>query len=614
MISRGELLADLLRRRVLVLGGAAEAPFAAQGASAADPRGQSPRGANEGAVRDRAEVALARRRERLETRADIVETLTAGEAALSPEGRGLEDDAGQMYRGAAELARRACREAEAEHPARPRFVAGVIGLPAARAQGGGAAFQALVNTCAVRARALADGGADVLLVEAREDVLALKAALIACRDAAPELPVAVSATIARDGRTVGGQTVEALAVTVGPWSPLWIGLDCPRGPASVQDELRALAAVTASFVAVSAGVGVVGGEGRRVESSEDPAAEIARLAREGLVNIVRRGVVSTADHLRRLRAVADAATPRIPPGYDPARLAGAEAVELSPSPRPLLVGERTNALGSRRFKQLVEEGRWPEAAEVGRRQVRRGGALDVCVALPAGDEKGAMTSLILALREFMRRPLFVDSTDPGVFAAALEVIPGRPALNSVNLQDGGARLDEAARLARRFGAVIVAGCIDEHSSDGMARTAERKLEVAQRLLARLEGGGLDRREILIDPLVFPAVTGDPRFRGSAGETVKGLKLITERLGALTIAGISNVSFGLPAAARKILDAVFLHHCVQAGLDAAIVNTERLARFSSLDREDVRLAEEVLFSIDDAPIHAFVARHRPARRR
>ena len=217
-----------------------------------------------------------------------------------------------------------------------------------------------------------------------------------------------------------------------------------------------------------------------------------------------------------------------------------------------------------------------------------------------------------ALRRAVRVPLMVDTTDPEVMAAALELIPGRPVLNSVNLEDGGARLERVAALARRFGAVVVAGCIDEHPTDGMARTAERKAEVAARLLERLEAAGLRRREVLLDALVFPAATGDPKFRGSAGETVRGVKLIKERIpDALTVLGVSNVSFGVPAAGREVLNAVFLHHCVQAGLDGAIVNAEQLVRFPSLGAAEVQLAEDVLFDGDKRAVDAFVARYRQA---
>ena len=280
------------------------------------------------------------------------------------------------------------------------------------------------------------------------------------------------------------------------------------------------------------------------------------------------------------------------------------------------MGERTNVLGSRKFKELVREARWAEAAEVGRRQVRgRAGLLDVCLADAEGDEVAAMRAAVTALRRAVRVPLMVDSTDPEVMAAALELIPGRPVLNSVNLEDGGARLERVAAMARRFGAALVAGCIDEHPTDGMARTAERKLEVAERLLERLERAGLRRREVLLDALVFPAATGDPKFKGSAGETVRGVKLIKEKIrGRHAARHLERLVRGPRRRAGEVLNAVFLHHCVQAGLDTAIVNAEQLVRFPTLEPGEVRLAEEVLFDGGRAAVDAFTARYRQARPR
>jgi 5-methyltetrahydrofolate--homocysteine methyltransferase len=405
-------------------------------------------------------------------------------------------------------------------------------------------------------------------------------------------------------------------VMVEPWHPLWVGINCSTGPGPMTEHVRALAALTPSYVSVVPNAGIPDGEGRYRESPEEMAGTIERFAASGWVNLIGGCCGTTAEHVRRLRAVADRHTRRELPTYDPARLAGGEVVELVQEPPPLLVGERTNVLGSRKFKNLVREGRFAEAAEIGRRQVRgRAGVLDVCLADPERDEKTSMVATLTEMRRAVRVPLMVDSTDPEVMAAALELIPGRPVLNSVNLEDGGARLEQVAALAARFGAAVVAGCIDEHPTDGMARTAERKLEVAGRLLERLEASGLRRREVLLDALVFPAATGDPKFQRAAAETVRGVKLIKEKLpGALTVLGISNVSFGVPPSGREVLNAVFLHNCVEAGLDAAIVNSEQLVRFNTLEREEVKLAEDVLFSSEKAAVDAFVARYRQARPR
>ncbi len=611
---RGALLADLLRRRILVLDGATGTALAARNLGDGDYGGERLVGCHEALVLHRPDVVLDLHRGYLAAGADVVETDTFGGTPVVLAEYGLAGRCSEINRRAAELARQACAAAEAADPSRPRFVAGSIG-PTTKALTliGGITFAEMVAAYAEQAAGLAAGGADLLLIETCQDALNLKAALIACADAAPQLPVAVSATIEPTGTTLGGQTVEAVAVMVEPWRPLWVGINCSTGPGPMTEHVRALAALTPSFVSVVPNAGLPDDLGRYHETPEEMARVLARFAASGWVNVIGGCCGTGAEHVRRMREVADAAAPRVPPAYDPARLAGGEVVELVQQPPPLLIGERTNVLGSRAFKGLVRDKRWAEAAEVGRRQVRgRAGVLDVCLADAEGDETGAMRAVVTALRRAVRVPLMVDTTDPEVMAAALELIPGRPVLNSVNLEDGGARLDRVAALARRFGAAVVAGCIDEHPTDGMARTAERKAEVAARLLERLEASGLRRREVLLDALVFPAATGDPKFRGSAGETVRGLKLIKERIpGAITVLGVSNVSFGVPAAGREVLNAVFLHHCVEAGLDAAIVNAEQLVRFPSLDAAEVRLAEDVLFDGDKRAVEAFVARYRQA---
>jgi 5-methyltetrahydrofolate--homocysteine methyltransferase len=615
--NRGASLADLLRQRIVVLDGATATALAGLALAAEDYGGEARFGCYEALVLHRPDAVLELHRSYLQAGADIVETDTFGATPLVLAEYGLARRCREINRRAAELAREACAEAEGKGRKRPRFVAGSIG-PTTKSLSvtGGIAFAELVKNYTSQVEGLVEGGADVLLIETSQDPLNLKAALIACRDAAPAQPVAVSATLEPTGATLGGQTIEAVAVMVEPWQPLWVGINCSTGPGPMTEHVRALAALTPSFVSVVPNAGIPDGEGRYRESPEEMARIVERFAAAGWVNLIGGCCGTTPEHIRRLRAVADRHTRREPPGYDPAKLAGGEVVELVQEPPPLLIGERTNALGSRKFKNLVREGRFAEAAEIGRRQVRgRAGVLDVCVADPETDEKASMVAAVTELRRAVRVPLMVDSTDPEVMAAALELIPGRPVLNSVNLEDGGSRLDQVAALARRFGAAVVAGCIDEHPSEGMARTAERKLEVAGRLLERLEAGGLRRRDVLLDPLVFPAATGDPKFRGAAAETVRGVKRIKEELpGAVTLLGISNVSLGVPPSGREVLNAVFLHKCVEAGLDAAIVNSEQLVRFNTIEREDVKLAEDVLFSGEKTAVDAFVSRYRQVRPR
>ncbi len=612
-MSRADDLRRALGERILLLDGATGTALEAMALGPEAFGGEGLVGCPEALVLHRPESVLELHRGYLEAGADIIETNTFGATPIVLAEYGLDARAEEINRRAADLAREACAElATTEHP---RWVAGSMG-PTTKSLTliGGVTFAEMVAAYRVQAEGLAAGGVDVLLIETAQDALNLKAALIACREAAPALPVAVSATIEPTGTTLGGQTIEAVAVMVEPWAPLWVGLNCSTGPGPMTEPVRALAGLTPSFLSVVPNAGMPDENGRYHQQPEGFAEALERFAGAGWVNLLGGCCGTTAAHIRRLRQVADSNPPRRPPAYDPDWVAGGEPVELRQERPPLIIGERTNALGSRKFKQLIEEERWAEAAEIGRRQVRRGAhVVDVCVADPEGDETARMAAFLSSLRRIVRAPLMLDTTDPDVLAAGLELIPGRPIINSVNLEDGGERLDRVAGIARRFGAAVVAGCIDEHPTDGMARTAERKAEIAARLLERLESHGLRRSEILIDPLVFPAATGDPKFEGSARQTVEGIRRIKDRVdGALTVAGISNVSFGLPAAGRNVINAVFLHHCVQAGLDAAIVNSQALVRVPSLDPEEVRRAEAVLFGGGRAAVDEFVAAYRDAR--
>ncbi len=608
-------LREALGRRILLLDGATGTALEAMGLEDRHFGGPALAGCNEALVLHAPEAVLELHRRYLEAGADIVETDTFGATPVVLAEYGLEARAREINRRAAELARRAA--AGYETADRPRWVAGSMG-PTTRSLTltGGITFAELEAAYRVQAEGLAEGGVDVLLIETAQDALNLKAALAACAEAAPGIPVAVSATIEPGGTTLGGQTIEAVAVMVEPWAPLWIGLNCSTGPGPMREPVRALAAISPAPLSVVPNAGMPDEDGRYTEDPERMAATLASFAAEGLVNLLGGCCGTTPEHIRALRPVCDRHAPREPVPYEPRWAAGGIAVPLVQERPPTLVGERTNALGSRKFRQLIDAGRYAEAASIARRQVRRGAhVLDLCVADPNADERTRMAALVEAVRRAVRVPLMVDTTDPGVLQAALERIPGRPVVNSVNLEDGGERLDRIAALARRFGCAIVAGCIDEDPEDGMARTAERKLHIARRLVERLARHGFRRAEILVDPLVFPAATGDPKFAGSARETVEGVRRIKAELpGVLTLAGVSNVSFGLPGPARKVVNAVFLHHLVQAGLDAAIVNTEALVRVGTLAREDVRLAEAVLFEGDRPAIDALAERFRGVRER
>jgi 5-methyltetrahydrofolate--homocysteine methyltransferase len=277
---------------------------------------------------------------------------------------------------------------------------------------------------------------------------------------------------------------------------------------------------------------------------------------------------------------------------------GIETIEAEDSTRPLLVGERTNVIGSRLFKNLVAEEKWEEASEIARRQVKGGAHIvDVCLQSTERDEKKDIPPFYEKLIRKVKAPVMVDTTDATAIELALTYCQGKSIINSINLEDGEEKFERVVPIAHDFGAAVVVGCIDEDKLQAQAFTRERKLAVAQRSYKLLtEKYGLGPEDIIFDPLVFPCATGDENYIGGAVETVEGIRLIKQALPDVrTILGISNVSFGLPAGAREVVNSVFLYYCTKAGLDLAIVNAEKLERFASIPQHERELAENLLFS-------------------
>ena len=274
-----------------------------------------------------------------------------------------------------------------------------------------------------------------------------------------------------------------------------------------------------------------------------------------------------------------------------------------------MIGERTNVLGSRKFKRLIVEGKYEEASEIARAQVKNGAqVIDVCVQDPDRDEAQDIQLFLELVAKKVKVPLMIDTTDSKVLDLALTYCQGKSIINSINLEDGEEKFENVTPLIHKYGAAVVVGTIDEQ---GQAITREGKLAVAKRSHDLLVGKyGLSAEDIIFDPLVFPVGTGDEQYIGSAKETIEGIRLIKQELPAChTVLGISNVSFGLPEAGREVLNSVFLYECTKAGLDYAIVNTEKLERYASIPEEERKLAEELIYNTNDGTLAAFVAAFR-----
>ncbi len=595
--ARSAALVDALDERILVLDGATGTAMQDADLTAEDFGGSELEGCNENLVVTRPDVVELVHRRYLEAGADIVETNTFGATPLVLAEYGLEAQAYELNRRASEIARAAC--AQFEEAGRLRFVCGSMG-PTTKAISvtGGVTFEELKAHFRVQALGLMAGGADYLLLETCQDTRNVKAGLLGIQDAFAragwQVPVAVSVTIEATGTMLAGQDAEALAISLAHADLLYLGLNCATGPELMTEHVRTLSELAHTRVACVPNAGLPNEDGLYTQTPEDFVDVFTRFLDEDWLNLVGGCCGSTAGHVAALARLAEGRRPRQAPRHQRSLISGIEGVELTADNRPLLVGERTNVLGSRKFKRLVAGGDWEAAAEVGRAQVRGGGqVLDVCMQDPDRDEAADMEAFLDRLVRMVKPPLMIDSTDAEVMETALTYCQGKSVLNSINLEDGRSRFERVAPLARRYGAALVVGTIDE---SGMAVSVERKLEVAARSFRILtEEFDVPPEDIWWDALVFPCGTGDENYIGSAAATIEGVRrLEAEFPFSKTVLGISNVSFGLPPAGREILNSVFLYHATQAGLDAAIVNTEKLARYAEIPEEERALADALLF--------------------
>ena len=601
-----------LTEKILVIDGAMGTMLQRENLGPDDFGGEEYEGCNELLNITRPDVIRFIHEKYLEAGADIIETNTFGGASVVLAEYDMQNRAREINLAAARLAREA---ADAYSTTEwPRYVAGAMG-PTTKTLSvtGGITFEELIDSYYEQALALIEGGVDALLLETAQDTLNVKAGGIAIQKAFDTLgrrvPVMISGTIEPMGTTLAGQNIESFYISLEHLKPISMGLNCATGPEFMRDHIRTLSGMANCAVSCYPNAGLPDEDGHYHESPQALAAKLAGFAEQGWINVAGGCCGTTPDHIRAIADVMKQYKPRKPGELHTHVVSGIEPVYLEPDNRPLFVGERTNVIGSKKFRDLIKEGKYEEASEIARAQVKRGAhVIDICLADPDRDEASDMEAFLQFVVRKVKVPLMIDSTDPNVIALALKYSQGKAIINSINLEDGEERFNEVAPLLTQFGGAVVVGTIDEK---GMAVTRERKLEVAERSYDLLVNKyGLNPRDLIFDPLVFPVGTGDEAYIGSAQETVEGIRLIKEKFPECqTILGVSNVSFGLPPAGREVLNAVYLYHCTKAGLDYAIVNTEKLQRFASIPEEERSMAEALLFDTTDGTLAAFTAFYR-----
>jgi 5-methyltetrahydrofolate--homocysteine methyltransferase len=547
---------------------------------------------------------------------DIVETNTFGGTGIVLGEFDLRGRAHEINVKAAQLAKEVAQQFSTK--GRPRFVAGSMGPTTKLPSLGHISFDLMVESYEEQAAALIEGGVDLLLIETAQDLLQAKIATIgvleALRKAGKRLPVQVQVTLQESGTMLLGTEIGAALTALEPLDVDVIGLNCATGPKEMNDSVRYLGLNSTREVSVLPNAGLpqnVGGHAVYNLSPQELADYHKRFVQEYGVRIVGGCCGTTPEHLK---AVVDAVSGIEPAKRDVKRVGAASSaytsVPLDLEPKPLIVAEEMNTTTRvEHFRKLVQGKKYDDILALAKKLVTEGShMLDLCCAIVGEDEKGYITSILERIATRVPAPILVDSTEADVVEEALKRIPGRAIINSINLEDGEKRTSKVLPMAKRYGAAVIALTIDE---DGMALTADKKVAIAHRIYdLAVNKYGLDGTDLIFDALTLPISTGQEEYRTAGMETLKAVERIKKELPSVkTILGVSNISFGLDAYPRRVLNSVFMHEAVDHGLDMAIVNYSKVYPLYKIPQEEVELARNLIHrdaSSDGDPLQKYMA--------
>jgi 5-methyltetrahydrofolate--homocysteine methyltransferase len=570
----------------------------------------------------RPDLVRAIHRGYLEAGCDAVQTNSFGGSPITLGEFGLADRAFALNRLAAEIAREAV--AEFTHDGRTRFVLGSVGPGTRLPSLGHIAYQPLEDALAIQCAGLIEGGVDAIIIETSQDPLQIKAAVNGAKrareNAHKDTPILAQVTIETTGTLLVGADIAAAATIIHALDVPMIGLNCATGPREMAEHVKWLGENWPRLISVQPNAGLpelVAGQTRYPLGAAELAQWLERFVVEDGVNMIGGCCGTESTHIAALDAMlrrigGDHTRPRPrqrQPVWAPAVASLYGQAQLRQENAYLSIGERCNANGSRQFRRLQEQGDWDGCVEMGREQVKEGShTLDLCTAFVGRDEIADMTEAVTRLRGAVNAPLVIDSTEYPVLEAALKLYGGKPIINSINFEDGEEAADKRLKLARRFGAAVIALTIDE---TGMAKEVEHKLAVARRLHDFACGKhGLAPSDMLFDPLTFTICTGNEDDRRLGLNTLEAIEQISRAMPECQIIlGLSNISFGLNPPARHVLNSVFLDHALKRGLTGAIVHFSRIMPLHKIPEEEVRVAEDLIFDRRHQgydPLHAYIA--------
>ncbi len=541
-----------------------------------------------------------------------LETNTFGASRVVLAEYGLEDRVREINHAAVAIARKAI----GDEPG--RYVVGSVGPGTKLPSLGHITVDDLSAGAREQIEALVEAGVDALMIETCQDLLQVKTVLVACFDVLEaeglDLPVLVSVTVENQGTLLVGSDIAAVAATLEPFPLFSLGLNCATGPAHMASYIRFLSRHWGKRISCMPNQGlpeVVDGKTRYPMMPEEFAGHMNRFVIQDGVSVIGGCCGTTPEHIAAL-AKAMAGVSPAHRGAVPVRSAVSslyQAIDLDQEIRPLLIGERSNSNGSKKFRDLLLADDFDGCLRIGLDQEAQGAqVLDLCSAYAGRDEKADLTRLVTSYAGSVRIPLVIDSTIPSCIEACLKLYPGRCIINSINLEDGGKNLHRICELAKRYGAAVVALTINEQ---GMAMTTHDKVDTAKRIYdLAVNTHGLRAHDILFDMLTFTIGSGDETLRDAGTQTIEAIRQITQVLpGVFTVLGVSNISFGLRPPARKVLNSVMVHESVQAGLSAAIVDAAKIVPLAQINEEEKELAMDLLFDRvkdpDKKPLMVFI---------
>lgn len=591
---------DLLKEKIIVFDGATGTHLQGQNLTADDFGGEHLNGCNEYLVVSKPSAVELVHKDYLEAGADVIETDTFGSMSIVLAEYNIAERAYELSFKAAQIAKRIASDFSTSD--KPRFVAGSMGPTTKLPSLGHIKFKDMAMSYKEQAKGLIEGGVDLLCVETCQDILQTKAALFGIfeyfDEARLRVPVITSVTVESMGTLLLGTEISAALTSLEPYDIDVIGMNCATGPAEMSEHIRVLSSGSPKPIFVMPNAGIpenVGGHAHYKLTPEELAQYMTHFVKDLGVNVVGGCCGTTKEHIRQLaNAVGGLAPKQRTIDFIPSASSLYQTAPLHIDPPPVIVGERTNANGSKLFKDLLAQEDWEGIVAMGKQAVKEGAHMvDVCAAYVGRNEIKDMREIMYRFNTQVTLPIVIDSTEAPVIEESLQLIGGKAIINSINLEDGEERIDKVVPLCKKYGAAVIALTIDEQ---GMAKTAGKKLAVARRIYDLVVNKyKMKPHDLIFDTLTFTLGSGDEEFRRAGMETIEAIRLIKKELpGVKTILGVSNISFGLSQHMRHVLNSVFLHYAIEAGLDMAIVHASKIMPLYKIEEKGRELCRQLIF--------------------